>query len=225
MFNNDDIVSKSVYILMFTLACSLILETSLFVLLNWNHDLVWICPHNALNEKVCELISREVTVLASFAKPVPFFLPTRDISLINLIYHFILLLSHWLRNCLNFFSLFILYWFCNICFLLFLLFFYFFLNIWLCISFLFYARLVEFRLCSLYSLGNYSMVISMTSANTKFLVTLSSCAIWYNLIKDKFSRVIWPISTFCGYLVTLTGVREILSALDHLILCEFSLSN
>ena len=223
--NNNDIFLESIDTAMFTSAIWLRLITSFFIMVQCYHSFFCRRAYKALNEKACELISREVNVLASFAKPVPFFLPTRDISLINLIYHFILLLSHWLRNCLNFFSLFILYWFCNICFLLFLLFFYFFLNIWLCISLLFYAWLVEFRLCSLYPLGNYSMVICMTCANTKCLVTLSSCAIWYNLIKDKFSRVIWPISAFCGYLVTLTGVREILSALDHLILCEFSLSN
>ena len=226
-FYNDDIFLERIDTTMFTPAIWLRLIASFFIMVQCYHSFFCWRAYKALNEKVCELISREVAILASFAKPVPFFLPTRDISLIHLVCHWwiILLLSHWLRNCLNFFSLFILYWFCDIIFLLYLLFFYFFLNIWFCISLFFYAWLVEFRLCSLYSLSNYSMVIFMTSANTKFLVTLSSCAIWYNLIKDKFSRIIWPISTFCGYLVTLTGVREILSALDHLILCEFSLSN
>ena len=135
--NNDDIFLESIDTAMFTSAIWLRLITSFFIMVQCYHSFFCRRAYKTLNEKVCELISREVTVLASFAKPVPFFLPTRDISLINLIYHFILLLSHWLRNCLNFFSLFILYWFCNIFFLLFLFFFYFFHNICLCISLLF----------------------------------------------------------------------------------------
>ena len=127
--NNDDIVLKSIDTAMFTSAIWIRLIASFFIMVQCYHSFFCRWPYKALNEKVCQLISWEVNFLASFAKPAPFFLPTRDVSFIHLICHWwiILLLSHWFRNCLNFFSLFILCWFWNIIFLLFLL--YFFLKI------------------------------------------------------------------------------------------------
>ena len=217
MFNNDDVVGKSVYIIMLALTYILILETSLFVSLNWDHDLVWICSHDALNKKVCKPVAGESYLLTSLIKSISLLLPARDVPFIYLIYKFLNLFadfSHWCRNILFFFSLLLrltllLLYSVQIRLIL--------LDFWLRISLLTSAWFFEFRFCSSDPLSHNSVIVFMTSANTKIFVTSCSRAIWDDLIEDEFSRVIWTKSTSCGNLPTISRVGEILFYGNHCI--------